>query len=286
MDVDIFANTIHRHVPSTGENFKVTLDGVDSLSVVVPVEGHKDKYLITTGREVKYMEWEEVSKSPSKLKHLHTVEQHLPKNRFNDGKCDPQGRLWVGTMGYEPVPGDLDEKKGTLYKFDLDGSLSKHVDMIDIANGIAWTADNKTMYYIDTFTYRVDAFDFDAVHGKISNRRPAFDFKLNGITGVPDGMTIDSNGNLWVAVFAGKRVLHVDPREGKLIDYIEFPTVNITSVAFGGPNLDILYATSAQHGLSPEEKAAQPDAGCLFKITNTGAKGLSAGSNYKGKLTM
>lgn len=109
-------------------------------------------------------------------------------------------------MGYEPAPGKLDAKKGSLFTFGLDGKVLKHFDQIDIANGLAWTSDNKTFYYIDSFTYRVDAFDYDINAGKISNRRVAFDFKANGEEGIPDGMTIDANGNLWIAVFAGKRV--------------------------------------------------------------------------------
>jgi len=155
---------------------------------------------------------------------------------------------------------------------------------LDIANGLAWSSDNKTFYYIDSLTYRVDAWDYDSVGGVISNRRPVFDFKANNIKGIPDGMCIDEKGNLWVALFSGGKIAHIDPVAGNLIDHIEFPATNITSVAFGGPNLDILYVTSAQHGLSEEELLAQPDAGSIFQIRNTGVKGLSAGVAYGGKV--
>jgi len=284
--VDILAKAIHRYVPETGEEFKVVIDevgeGHDSVSLVVPIASQPNKFVIGLGRSLRVMEWDGVSPKPASLKTLHVVKDNNLGGRFNDGKCDPSGRLWAGTMGYEPVPGDLDAKKGLLYKLDVTGELTRHVDKIDIANGLAWSPDQKTFYYIDTFTYRVDAFDYDKTSGTISNRRPAFDLKKNNITGVPDGMCIDSDGNLWVAVFAGKKILHVDPNTGKLIDHIDFPATNITSCSFGGPNLDILYATSAKHGLSAEQLAAEPAAGSIFKIANTGAKGLSAGVPFSG----
>jgi len=279
--VDIFGKAVHRYVPSTGESGKVTIDA-GPVSLVAPVEGEPNKYLVTIERDVQIMEWDGVSTKPSSLKRLYTVDDHCKTNRINDGKCDAAGRLWAGTMGYEPAPGQLDSKKGTLYSFGLDGKVDKHADQIDIANGLAWTSDNSIFYYIDSFSYRVDAFDFDFAAGKLSNRRTAFDFKANGVDGIPDGMTIDANGNLWVAVFAGKKVVHIDPKVGKKIGQLDFPTTNITSVAFGGPNLDILYATSAKHFLSEAELASQPSAGALFQVTNVGARGLAAGFNYRG----
>jgi len=115
-----------------------------------------------------------------------------------------------------------------------------------------------------------------------ANRRTAFDFKAEGVEGIPDGMTIDIDGNLWIAVFDGSKVIKVDPRKGKKIDQINFPTKNVTSVAFGGENLDILYVTSAKHFLSEEELKAQPTAGALFEVRNLGTKGLAPGFNYRG----
>jgi len=281
--VDIFGKAVHRYVPATGENAKVTVDA-GPVSLVVPVANEPNKYLISVERDVHIMEWDGKSSTPQKLKKLYTVDDHCKTNRINDGKCDSKGRLWAGTMGYEPAPGKLDAKKGTLYSFDLKGNVVKHFDEIDIANGLAWTSDNSTFYYIDSFSYRVDVFDFNDVTGTLSNRRPAFDFKANGVDGIPDGMTIDANGNLWIAVFAGKKIIHVDPKVGKKIGQIDMPTTNMTSVAFGGPNLDILYATSAEHFLSKEDLAAQTSAGALFAITNVGAKGLAAGTYYRGPL--
>jgi len=278
--VDIFGKAVLRYVPSTQECYKVNVEE-GPVSLVVPVQGQPNKYIISTERDVSVMEWDGKSSKPTSVKRLYTVDDHCKTNRINDGKCDFKGRLVAGSMGYEPAPGQLDAKKGALYTFDLDGKVKKHFDQIDIANGMAWTKDNKTLYYIDSFTYRVDAFDYNGETGTMSNRRTAFDFKANGVEGIPDGMTIDSDENLWIAVFAGGKVIKVDPRQGKKIGQIDFPTKNMTSVTFGGPNLDILYATSAEHFLSKEELASQP-AGALFEVKNVGAKGIAAGFNYKG----
>jgi gluconolactonase len=281
--VDIFGKGVLRYVPKTGECYKVTVDA-GPVSLVCPVEGDPNKYIITIERDVQVMEWDGKSEKPTSLKKLYTVDDHCKTNRINDGKCDSKGRLWAGTMGYEPAPGQLDPKKGTLYTFDLDGQVKKHFDQIDIANGLCWTKDNKTMYYIDSFSFRVDAFDYDAETGTIANRRPAFDFKANNEHGIPDGMTIDENGHLWIAVFDGKKVIHVDPLAGKKIGQLDFPTKNVTSVAFGGPNLDVMYVTSAEHFLSKEELAEQKDAGALFEVRGLGVKGLAPGFNYRGPI--
>ncbi|OXA63830.1 Regucalcin [Folsomia candida] len=273
--VDIFGKAVLRYIPKTQECYKVVVDA-GPVSLVAPITGHPNKYLITIERDVQVMEWDGVSSTPTSLKKLATVDDHCKTNRINDGKCDSRGRLWAGTMGYEPAPGKLDAKKGTLYSFDLDGTVKKHFDQIDIANGLAWTADDKTLYYIDSFSYRVDAFDYDGESATLSNRRTAFDFKANGVEGIPDGMTIDADGNLWIAV------IHVDPTAGKKLGQLDFPTKNMTSVAFGGPELGILYATSAEHFLSKEELEAQSGAGALFEVRGLGVKGLGAGMEYKG----
>jgi len=281
--VDIFGKAVLRYIPKTQECFKVTVDA-GPVSLVTPIAGRPNHYLITVERDVQVMEWDGVSPTPTSLKKLHTVDDHCPTNRINDGKCDKKGRLWAGTMGYEPAPGQLDAKRGTLYTFDLDGKVVKHFDQIDIANGLDWTGDGKTMYYIDSFSYRIDAFDYDGEKGTITNRRTAFDFKANGVSGIPDGMTIDANGNLWVAVFDGGKIVHIDPKAGKKIGQLDFPTKNMTSVAFGGKDLDIMYATSAEHFLSKDELEAQPGAGCLWEVRGLGVKGLEAGHEYKGKV--
>ncbi|KAG8224918.1 hypothetical protein J437_LFUL006277 [Ladona fulva] len=140
---------------------------------------------------------------------LVTVDSDKPDNRFNDGKADPKGRLWAGTMGPEPEVGVVTPKQGSLFTFktSVNGIVSAvtHLREIDISNGLAWSSDNSTMYYIDTGKRAVFGFNFNIEEGEISRRRVILDFESNNITGSPDGMTIDRDGNLWVACFGGSQ---------------------------------------------------------------------------------
>jgi len=290
--VDLLGKAIHRYDPATKDfgrlDVPVKAEGHESTTLIVPVENHPNKFIIGHGRELRVLEWDGKTgvATAANLKTLHTVDDGNAAGRFNDGKCDSQGRLWAGTMGYYEsgnIAG-LAMQKGVLYKLEKDGKISKHLDKIDISNGLAWSADNKIFYYVDSFTYRIDAFDYDISNGTFSNRRPVFDFKALNLAGIPDGMTIDVDGNLWLATFGAGKVLHIDPTTGKVIDQIDFPTSNITSVAFGGENLDFLFVTCAINDLTKEQLAAEPLAGSLFQVTNLGTKGLSAGVAYSGKV--
>ncbi|MCS1410637.1 MAG: 6-deoxy-6-sulfogluconolactonase [Verrucomicrobia subdivision 3 bacterium] len=184
-------------------------------------------------------------------------EAELPDNRFNDGKCDLQGRLWAGTMS-------MDETKtaGSLYRVDEDGSLSQHADMVRISNGLAWSSDSRKMYYIDSPTQRVDVFDYDAAGGENSNRRPVID--LTGESFFPDGMTIDVEDKLWVALWEGWGVGRFDPATGEMIAKVEVPVACVTSCCFGGPDLEDLYITTASRSMKVEDWNQQPDAGGIF----------------------
>lgn len=135
---------------------------------------------------------------------------------------------------------------------------------IAISNGIVWTSDRSTMYYIDSPTRRVDAFDYHPDTGEISNRRTAFEIP-DGL-GYPDGMSIDAEDRLWVALWNGWSVVRFDPQNGKLLDRIELPVANVTACAFGGPELNELYITTARKGTSDEELEKQPHAGGLFRV--------------------
>ncbi len=190
-------------------------------------------------------------------------EAHLPNNRFNEGKCDPSGRFWAGTMHLEKPR----QATGALYRLDADHSVHKLVDGITVSNGIVWTSDRKTMYYIDTPTLHVDAFDYDDRTGTISNRRAVID--TTGLEGVPDGMAIDVNNRLWVAMCHGRQVICFDPlseEPSKPVHTLPVPVKEPTAVAFGGPELKDLYITT---GLSNEE---HPDDGRLF-VTNVDVAG-------------
>lgn len=191
-------------------------------------------------------------------------ESHLPDNRFNDGKCDPAGRFWAGTMG---------KAGGSVYRLDPDLTVRKMFGGVRTSNGIAWSLGQKTMYYIDTPTQEVAAFDYDYATGEIGNRRVAV--KVPVENGHPDGSTLDAEGHLWVAHWDGWNVTCYDPARGVGLRTIKLPASRITSCAFGGPDLSTLYITSARVGLDEAALAAQPLAGGLFKV-DAGVRGIPA----------
>ena len=201
------------------------------------------------------------------LSFLADPEEHIPTNRFNDGKCDPRGRFWAGTMAISEVP-----EAGALYCLD-NGQCSKHLENISVSNGIVWTADQKTMYYIDSPTRKIEAFDYDIETGEISNRRTAVDVP-EGV-GNPDGMTIDTDDNVWVAMWGGWCVLQFDPRSGQLLERIEVASSNVTSCAFGGEDLQDLYITSARNNIEKSSNPDQPQGGGVFRY-RTAARGVKA----------
>ncbi len=191
---------------------------------------------------------------------IHTGIEHDKKNnRFNDGKCDSYGRFWAGTM-------DTTGKKaaGSLYYLTPELEVQNVLNNVSISNGLAWSKDNKTMYYIDTPTKEVLAFDFDLELGKISNKRVVI--SIPDGQGVPDGMTIDKEGMLWIAQWGGWCVSRWNPVNGELLDRVSLPVSRVTSCTFAGKNLDELYITTASEGLTKEELSKQANAGCIFKV--------------------
>jgi gluconolactonase len=200
--------------------------------------------------------------------------------KFNDAKCDSSGRLWAGAHVMDPLNFAKSEPLGSLYTFDSKKQLKSQVDKIKIANGLAFNDKTKKMFYIDSLKGTVDQFDFDITTGSVSNRKVWFTLQQLSIPGIPDGMTIDTDGNLWVAVFGGGRVLKVDGSKSEtLLDIIDIPAEQVTSVAFGGKNLDELYVTTGAMELQGK-KPAPPENGAIYKVTGTGSKGLPA-VNFK-----
>jgi len=197
-------------------------------------------------------------------------EEDLSDNRFNDGKCDPAGRFWVGTMSTKDEKG-----AGSLYRLDKDSSIHKMIENVSISNGIVWSPDASKMYYIDTPTQQVKEYDYNNETGEISNPKVAVEISTE--LGSPDGMTIDADGNLWIALWGGSAVGCWNPETGKLIRKIEVPAKNVTSCAFGDDDLGTLYITTARRNTTNEELKKYPEAGGVFK-TIPGVKGVKA--NY------
>jgi len=194
-------------------------------------------------------------------------EADLPKNRFNDGKCDPAGRFWAGSM-------NLDEKSptGNLYTLGKDLNVSLKIPHVTISNGMAWNSRHDTFYYIDSPKLTVQAYDYDIHSGTLANPRPAI--KFDKYQGYPDGMTIDSEDMLWIAFFDGWQVSRWDPHIGKCLRQIRMPVSRPTSCTFGGADFGDLYITTASIGLQPDELSEQPLAGQLLVIKNLGYCGI------------
>lgn len=207
------------------------------------------------------------------IEHIANPEQNSA-NRFNDGKCDAAGRFWAGTMALNE-----EESSGNLYVMETDLSVKKKIESVTISNGIAWNADGTVMYYINTPTNYVFAFDYNIEHGNINNQRVVLD--LTHENGYADGMTIDEEGMLWIAFYGGWRVARYNSNTGKLLQQIEFPASNVTCCTFGGNDLKDLYVTTASKDLSKEDLQKQPDAGKLFVVKDCGFKGLPA-AKFKG----
>jgi sugar lactone lactonase YvrE len=194
------------------------------------------------------------------LEQLSDPETDLPENRFNDGKCDPAGRFWAGTMAVSEAP-----NCGSLYCLDTDLTVHKKIEGVSISNGLAWGPDERVMYYVDSPTREVVAFDYDKLSGEIANRRVVI--QIPDGMGFPDGMSIDEEGMLWIALWDGAMVGRWNPANGALLGEIPLPVSRPTSCVFGGENLGDLYITSARSRLDKETLAAQPLAGGVFKCS-------------------
>jgi sugar lactone lactonase YvrE len=207
-----------------------------------------------------------VDPASGEIEDLINPEPDLATTRFNDGKCDPRGRFWAGTM-------DMEEKGplGSLYMLDADKKLTRQWHGVTVSNGLAWDPDGTTLYYIDSPTRVVAAFDYDAATGGLSNRRVAITIPEG--EGFPDGMTIDVEGKLWIALWGGWGVVRYDPETGERLGKIELPVEKVTSCVFGGANLDELYVTTARIGLDAAASEAQPFAGGVFRV-DAGVSGL------------
>lgn len=202
------------------------------------------------------------------LNWLIDIEKEYPNRRCNDGKCDAEGRLWVGTMDK-----DCKEGEGSFYCVDADLSLHKKLDRLTIPNGLAWSLDNQRLYHTDSPSHEIKSYFFEPSTGNISLEKTVV--KIPSEMGQPDGMTIDEEGMLWIAHWDGSGVYRWNPWDGKLLNNIELPARQVTSCVFGGEELDHLVITSASTGLSEEDLKEYPLSGSIF-IIKPGVKGVAA----------
>ena len=247
--VDIKKQKIHRYDPASGS--KRSWDSPEQVGFVLPAE----RGGFVAGLQSGVHHFDEAS---GKFELIVEVDSDKPTNRLNDGVVDPQGRLWFGTM-------DNNEKakSGTFYCF-ADGRLTRtQIDNIEITNGPAVSPDGRVLYYVDTLKGTIDCADIQDV-GSLTNLRPFV--RIDPAQGHPDGPTIDSEGCIWISLYAGWEARRYSPA-GELIETVHFPVANITKVAFGGPDLRMAYATTARQMLTPKEIAEQPQIGDLFQFS-------------------
>ena len=193
--------------------------------------------------------------------------------RMNDGACDPMGRFWAGTMAHDESPG-----AGVLYRLELDGTCTKVLAGLTISNGIGWSPDGSAMYLSDSGTSTIDRFDFDAGTGEIGARRTIVEVAEPGVA--PDGLTVDEDGQIWVALWGGAAV-RCYTADGSLLATIPVPVDRPTSCAFGGPDRATLFITTARHGLDVMALERQPDAGRVFRVDGLGVRGAPC-APYRG----
>jgi len=213
----------------------------------------KGGLLAAMGRELVSIDLERLS-----IKNLIKVEDKFPNNRFNDGKCDAQGRFWIGSM-------DKSEEKesGSLYCLSNDMSLGKKLSGLIVSNGIGWSPDNTIMYLTDSKARKIFAFEYDLNLGSIHSKRVFANIEKKD--GFPDGLAVDADGHVWSAHWDGWKITRYTP-DGSVDQVIHMPIPRPTSCAFGGKNLDRLFVTSASFGLSEAEQAEAPLSGGVFEI--------------------
>lgn len=253
--VDIERGLVLESDPADGATRANRLD--DRVGAVVPAT---DGTLVVALRD-RVVRWD--ADADGAVETLAAIEAGDDRTRLNDGKCDPSGRFWIGTMAFAEQG-----QVASLYALERDGTLRRAVSGVDVSNGLGWSPDRRTMYYVDSPTRRIDAFDVDLSDGTLRFRRTVVEIPPG--EGLPDGMTVDADGDLWVALWGGD-VRRYAP-DGTLRQRLELPVSQPTSVCFGGAALDQLFITSASAGLDAAARAREPLAGALL-VCSPGARG-------------
>lgn len=250
--VDILERRLHRWRLADGERSTWAFD--DTVSAVAERANHPG-LAITLRRGLALFNPES-----GELQRLHEPEPEREGNRFNDGKCDAQGRFWAGSMDF-----GCKAPTGALYRFDANGHGTRAFDAgFAVTNGPTWSRDQCTMFFNDTVHQQIHAFDFEPEGGTLSNQRPWLRFAKGD--GYPDGMTTDADGRLWIAHWGAACITCHDPDSAEELLRVKLPTDHITNMAFGGPDLRTLFITSARFELSPAQLDQQPLAGALFAV--------------------
>lgn len=245
-----------------GQRVHMYRDGTDRFIQLDELPGclaprKNGKLLLALGNAGR-LRFADLDPDSAKLHPVFSLEDEPPTNRFNDGKCDPAGRFLAGTMDHSEK-----ESSGSLYSFDGKKNMRLFTGT-RISNGLAWSPDYKTFYYIDTPTRLVQAFDYDLKKGELANPRLAI--QIPESLGWPDGMTSDMDGNLWIAMWGGAQVTKWNPNNGKWLDQVSIPAPHTSSCVFGGADMNELLITSARKDLSAGELTKYPHSGGVFRV--------------------
>jgi len=267
--VDIVGGDVYSLNPMFKESRKIHVG--DYSSFVIPRSANNNELIVGANLNIVKLNWKMgTTEIIAKL----DQEWQKQETRMNDAKCDAKGRLWMGTMFLISDLKKYQMDKAAFYCLDEHHDLKQKLPCVSLSNGIAWTSDNTTMFYIDSMKRSVSAFDFDLENAEISSERTAINLKEFGDDiGYPDGMTMDTDGKLWIACFDGGRVIKCDPETGRVLQTLTFPVSRVTSCCFGGPDFRDLYVTTVYDGLNEAEMKAQPLAGHVFKVSGLGVKG-------------
>ncbi|MEH6435027.1 SMP-30/gluconolactonase/LRE family protein [Massilia sp. DD77] len=248
--VDINGLSVHRVHPASG---KYSSWKMGSEPSALAIDGDNN-LVVATRRGLLHLNTTDGSETP-----IADAPYDVSKVRFNDGRVDPAGRFWIGTM-YEP----RDQPAAEMYVLDHGQLRRAWSGGMTNSNGLAWSLDGRTMFHADTTTHRIDCYDYDLATGTQSKQRTLLTFPTDksapGYGGRPDGATVDSEGAYWVAMFEGGRVLRISP-SGEILREIIVPARCPTSIAFGGVDLRTMYITTASHGRSAQELAEYPLSG-------------------------
>ena len=259
--VDIKRATIFVYDPVLQTNRSINLsDQFTSIGTVAPCKN--GGLLFAPDRKIAALDL-----ATLEIKILTELEKDMPGNRFNDGKCDPYGRFLVGSMARQPDGKPV----GSLYCVETDLTIRKLRDGLIISNGMGWSPDFLQFYLADSDSRDIWVYDYDLERGEIENQRVAF--HLADLPGVADGLTVDEEGLIWLAIWDGACITRWNPKNGKMVEKHDFPALRTTSCVFGGMNMDELYITSATIDLSDQDWKDYPYNGALMR-KKLGVKGM------------
>jgi sugar lactone lactonase YvrE len=266
--VDIEGRALHRHAPGSGAisgEASPVATFADTLGCVVP--RRSGGWVAGVGSALAWLTPE------GRVTRTLTLPGTTAATRCNDGKTDPSGRLWIGTMARDASDGG-----GGLYRVDTDGSIHQILEGCGIANGLGWSRDRTRFYFADSLRHNVRVFPFDDRTGSLGEGRVLAEIPASA--GFADGLTLDRDDHVWLALWGGSSLIQLDGRTGATLSTVALPAPHVTSCAFGGTDYSTLFITTARTALSAAEQTAHPDAGRVFSLTQPGLSGFAPFSTF------